>query len=71
MDLFVPIHYRRIVIKFLSVALVRRQVSHDPHDPRLLEALAAKASLRKNATLFCVFPYVCPEPVLVKDRFHI
>jgi hypothetical protein len=39
-----------------------------PPPPRFSVSLSQPA---KNATLFLSFPYVCPEPVLVKRSFYI
>ena len=42
---------------------------HHPVEPRRCHA-GCKAKLKNNASLFECFPYVCPEPVLVK-RSHL
>ena len=36
-----------------------------------LLAHAIEAKVRKTASFFLSFPYVCPEPVLANDRFYI
>ena len=43
----------------------RRRVLREVAPPTLTERC------EKTAALFLSFPYVCPEPVLVKDAFYI